>query len=649
MTYDKKVFFALQELLLSLDVEMWRAQFLARRMVRSFGEQSYLVLGAFRAAGWTFEEVYLMDQVSNQWRNAPQNILLLERLLRVIGLPKPHARRMAMESRLYSCQDFSEILLKVLAFRAVGISDGQIFKIAGHKPALFLTPMKSLEDWLAEMRLRKIEPRFCIQYLKPPRVESKLAPSPIPEYWQEFDLRTQTGEAQLAVIPTIVFPEPPTEKPKEAMVEAVVAEPEPPPPAPVPMVETDTPLGGPETHDFKKVCTPEPAETAPEPEPAPILAPTPLPPVMKPEIQKLPPLMTFKAFPSSLVPAVPIPATPPIAPKPAAVVAEDSPTEHDMISELYHLVFELIKLHDPEWLEQNRQAFIEANPWLDDTSSPTWEIIRIFKSWFDLRVSMAQTDPRLKFVVCILRNQNLPAKKRLGVLRIKRAVLKRRSDPFAREELKVLDQAIAHCQGLIDPEGHIAEYEKRIAEIERWNKRNAKKAGKVREAKRFRKELASLRERIVKTRRYGHPRAFIALEPEIAYLRLYTARSILEFDASGKNSRLLRHPEFLLQPFEDTNYGGDQGMRGFSVPPPAVLDMKAIQAKCTELRFRANELRRFTDVPWKKPYVNMVLEPSRSRFLDRLQAYLQKLGDEARLPSASRHKHRDKTAYSSLA
>ncbi|MBI5655168.1 hypothetical protein HZC53_05980 [Candidatus Uhrbacteria bacterium] len=662
MTYDRKEFIVLQDLLISLNEVMWRAQFMARRMTRSFGENAYLVFGAFLAAGWSFDDIYQLDQVSNQWRNAPHRVLLLEKLLRAIGLPELHARRLAMESRLYACRDYGEILHKVLIFRHLGLSDNELFRIAGYKPSIFLTPVDGIDTWLVETRLKKREPRFCVQYLKPPKSETKLAPEPVPEYWKEFDIRFHVPAnppiAANAPSPDQEVHGDPnrvrdadvpieTASAPSASVEKVISEQVPATAVPEAVESQPAPLP-----DETELATPMPVqvdESAQEPiAPPPALAPTPSPrvlasPIVEPKIPKLQPLKTFT--PPAPAPApVSRPPPPVVQPVVARIVpakTEEEQGGYDMISELYNLVMETLKLHDPDWFEKNRQAFVEANPWLNDTSSSTWEIIRILKSWFDLRVSMAQTDPRLDFVVCILRNQNLPAKKRLGKLRIKRAVLKRRDDPFTKDEIKALDRTIANLHDLLDPRERVSACESRIDELERRIKNDA-------DGTDTKRKIAHLRTRIAKAERYGNLHSFLELEPEIAYLRLYMARSILDYDKLKLKSGFLVHPEFLLHPFEDAIYGGDQGMRGFSIAPPTTLDMKTIQAKCTELRYRVNELRRYTDQPWKKPYVNMLCEPARTRFLERLQKHLRRLGEKAKRPNAARHRHRGRTAYSPL-
>lgn len=49
-----------------------------------------------------------------------------------------------------------------------------------------------------------------------------------------------------------------------------------------------------------------------------------------------------------------------------------------------------------------------------------------------------------------------------------------------------------------------------------------------------------------------------------------------------------------------------------------------MQAKLDELRYRANILRDKGLVPWRKPYVNMIIEPAQEKFLRRLEKFLER-------------------------
>jgi len=260
--------------------------------------------------------------------------------------------------------------------------------------------------------------------------------------------------------------------------------------------------------------------------------------------------------------------------------------------------------------------------------------------WFGLRGTISPNDPRLGFFASIIRNENLAAKSRLRELRIKAAALKKSGGKTAKSEARSLHTEIYRVQGLIHPEPLIQSALEDIAELKN-KKGNGKKAGR---------SIKKLQARIEKMRRFSALGSFLELEPEIAFLRLYTARSILEYDSPGHLKDFLCHPEFLLHPFEQVIYGSDVGDRRLSIPPPPTDDMRTVQAKCNELRFRANEIRRYTDKPWRKPYIDMLLEPSREKFLKRLERYLSGLSDEDKMLRAprTRYRRKGKSAYSTL-
>lgn len=127
-----------------------------------------------------------------------------------------------------------------------------------------------------------------------------------------------------------------------------------------------------------------------------------------------------------------------------------------------------------------------------------------------------------------------------------------------------------------------------------------------------------------KKRRLGTARpdlsSILKLEEEVVYFRMYTCRRILQREP-------MRWPEGLCYPWEQVLPFAPPRPLNFSIIPPPLTDEKLWIAKRDELRFRANLVRDHGWRPERKPFLLMLQEPTRKRFLKRFNRYLKLNGD----------------------
>lgn len=228
----------------------------------------------------------------------------------------------------------------------------------------------------------------------------------------------------------------------------------------------------------------------------------------------------------------------------------------------------ILKAVSAKWNDEDWAKFKAANPWVDSVTSNEAKVLDLLKGWLSLTRNAQGDNPRLRLLASILLDRNLPQESELRKLRIQLSVARR--GRFTDAKLSA------------------AKLEKKISKTE---------AG-----------LTGLR-------------GLLSVPVGVVYLRLYALRRILDFN------RLTKHPEMLLIPFEQVVPQSGLPVRGLSIPPPAEAHLDVLEAKAHELRYRANELAAATgsDNAWRrKPYIQMLLEPTRGRFLKRLQTHLKR-------------------------
>lgn len=539
----------------------WRAKLMANRLHRGFAADSMFVVKAFLRAGWTLDDVYMLDQISREWRKAPQNILLLEKMFLAFGMWENFARRLAMEPVLYSCRDIGEIGKKIHLFRSLGLTDKDIFDIGLRKPAVLFIPSDKIEAWHALALQEKKDPRFLVKRLKPLSASKSPDPLPIPESWKE----TMPGQSAPEAGRTAGAGSP-ADQPVIPAYTTDISSFEKEPDIPwLPQPDKPTAQAAP---GRPAEAIPEPASAAPAGAAGP--APLPSPPAVPPpsEVQPDASLPRAALRPPSLPhlhaeePAKPLKlvkagssSSPPERP-------DQPPEEGVNWTEAAKRVLSLVSR---KWEDGSWEKYRKQNPWIDETQGNQVKVLDLLRKWFSYPQGATADDPRVRFLGCFLLDRNLPREPELRRMRIRLAVAKRDRGKAGKPR--------------------IAKLERQVARLE--------------------KSTTGLR-------------GLLDIPVSVVYLRLYALRSVLKYN------RTEAHPEMLLLPFEQVIPQAECAARGLSIPPPDGSDVGDLEAKAQELRYRANELGAKDAVPWKKPYLNMLLEPTRARFQARLAAYLER-------------------------
>jgi hypothetical protein len=560
----------------------WRAKFMANRLYRGFAADAIFVVKAFLRAGWTLDDVYMLDQISREWRKAPQQVLLLEKMLLAFGLWENFARRLAMEPILYSCHDFAEIGTKIHLFRGLGLSDKDILDIGLRKPAVLLMPPDQIKAWHAQALQDNKNPRFVTKRLKPLPANKSPQPLPIPESWKEaavessepeppaavFDEESMTGFAILAPLRDVLQ----LPAPAPSVAAPMSAKHEPTPPI-TPKAENSEP---PELTEELAAPSPKVELTAvvpkmlagrvPESDMAKVETTTVC--ASKPALPMLNPSF---ADGQSVTHSLPEPPddedveAPVFAPE---TTSPDAP-EDDSLGWL-GLAKKILSNALTDWDNDDWRIYSTNHPWVLLSNCAEIQAMRLLAAWFDISRLHKPGDPKSIFLASFMLGRNLPQEHQNRKRRIKISVLKRKQ---------------TKAKGIIAYEirKNIRRLEKTIATVEKQAP-----------------ELYHL----------------LSLPTEIIYLRLYALRSILQ------HKTLLRHPEAVLLPFERVQTDATQTPRRLSIPPPDGSDIAQLQAKAQELRFRAHQIESFGQEPWRQPYLDMLLEPTRAKFLQRLEKFV---------------------------
>jgi hypothetical protein len=572
----------------SLGEPSWRAKLMANRLHRGFAHDAVSVIHAFLRSAWTLDDIYMLEQISREWRKAPQQVLLLEKMLLAFGLWKNFARRLAMEPILYSCHDFGEIGIKIHLFRSLGLSDKDILDIGLRKPAVLLMPPDQIETWHAQALQDKKDPRFVTKRLKPRPASKSPQPLPIPESWKEA-----AGGLPEPEPPAAVFGEesltgfailgPLRDELHLLATEPSVAAPMPTEPEPAPTVNPKT--ESPEPPE----PTEERAETSPKVELLAAVPERPAAPVPEPDTAEA---ETATAYVSD--PAPPMLDLSFADEQSAADSLQEPPDEEDIEEPVF--APEIDTLDEPEddslgwlglakkilgdaltdWGNDDWRIYSKAHPWVLLSDCAEIRAMRLLAAWFDISRLRKPGDPKSIFLASFMLGRNLPQEHQNRKRRIRISVLKRR-------------QAKAKGSVAYGIRKEIRRLEKTIATVEKQAP-----------------ELYRL----------------LRLPTEIIYLRLYALRSILQ------HKTMLRHPEALLLPFERVQTDATQTARRLSIPPPDGSDIAQLQAKAQELRFRANQVESYDKEPWRKPYLDMLLEPTRAKFLRRLEKFVARKKQE---------------------
>ncbi len=244
----------------------------------------------------------------------------------------------------------------------------------------------------------------------------------------------------------------------------------------------------------------------------------------------------------------------------------------------------------PDWNERKWAVWLKINPRIDETCQQTRNLDQILR-WVRFFGNTVPCDRRTRLIASVLLNRNLPLEIRERKRKLKLAVLKR-SDPVA-YALRILFK----------------------------NKKARPRAG-----------LSSILE-----------------IPEMAlYLRFYALRRVLECEPMSR-------PELLCLPFEQVLAQKSGSTRCLSILPPTMTGQDAsretldeMQAKLDEIRFRTNTVRDKGMIPWRKPYINMILEPTQEKFLKRLNSYLKKHGSKIDSSPKFRRNKQPVTPFSPL-
>lgn len=583
----------------------WRAKLMANRLCRGFAADATFVIKAFLRAGWLLDDIYMLDQISREWRKAPQQVLLLEKMLLAFGLWDNHARRLAMEPALYACRDFGEIGEKIHLFRSLGFSDKGVLDIGLRKPAILLMPAAQIKAWHTKAVAENKDPRFVVKRLKPLQGNKSPEPLPIPESWKQVD-----------AYPEVAVPASPASDFREESITgfAILAPvrgelhrllPEPSVEMPMPETFEPAPKDGDKTQDDDAAVHLEPsAQTAP-PEVEPQQADAQDPPDENEGHQPTVGLSAEtedsgvseaasepKASPDTFDLSFADEAIDPDSlmdepddddaddPEPARTIAERDADDDDNVGWL-GLAKKILGDALPDWSDDDWRLYCKAHPWVLLSDCPEIRAMRLLAAWFDVSRLRKPGDPKSIFLASFMLGRNLPQEPEVRKRRLKLAVLKRK-----------LPQA----------KGSVAyEIRQEIQHLEKLNATTDKQAPAL-----YR---------------------FLELPAEVIYLRLYTLRSIIQ------HRTVQKHPEALLLPFESVQPDVGQVSRRLSIPPPNGSDMAVLQAKSQELRFRANQVESYGQNPWRKPFINMLLEPTRAGFLRRLERYMAKVkqGEDFRL------------------
>ncbi len=692
----------LKAFMLGRGAENWRANFLAHRLTRAFGESAFGVIGAFLVAAWSLDDIYMLDISSPRWRKDPRRVLQTEQVLLEIGFVPIIARRLSWQYAIYST-DAQVVRSAVQAYLDIGLRHNVLYERASRYPDILTLSEDEIRIWREKTASDPRPLEWRIKCL-PRRRYADFVLEAVETDWSTTDIRVIYADEVATLVGQLAQTEEPrrrrrrpTKPPQADTVLLPVASTEPPaeeeviPPEPNVAEEMEAEIAStdearsptddlqtdaeptteetdgpstegeipPSTSDAEDVGSPAGTTHADDSDVAACTSPVPIEPAADAtpslEAEELTDEEPAKPVQEVIPDIVPSGDIQDIAALADLISDEpddtdeaddaDSPGASDDIdpepaSILLDALRKALQAHDPSWFERHWKEFLAANPWLNQDYDKAWECVELLMRWFDLRGTTSPHDPRLGFFASFVRNENFPAKKRLRELRIKAATLKRSTRKTAAFEARHLDTEIYRALGLIEPQPLIAELEREIAAL-RKKRNNGTKTQRT---------IEKLWARIDRMRRFSALGSFLRLEPEIAFIRLYAARSILEYDSQKHLDDFFGHPEFLLNPFERVAYGSDVGNRGFSIPPPAMDDIRTIQAKCNELRYRANEIRRYTDKPWKKPYIDMLLEPSREKFLKRLERYLANLSEKEKLLRVPRARHRRKgrSVYSTL-
>ncbi|MDQ7814920.1 MAG: hypothetical protein RDU25_03910 [Patescibacteria group bacterium] len=614
--------------------ESWRAKFLSHRMVRAFDESAFGVIGAFLLAEWSFTDIYMLDQVGNRWRNDPRRPLQLEKLLLELDFFPIVARRLSWQYAIY-CSEPEIVRTAVQTFLDLGLRHNVLYEHTMRRPYTLALSREEILAW-QKAETDGVWPLERKMSRLPCKRLAEFNLEPVSIDWSATDIRLLFPE-EIAALPETKLPPPDEEKPRARHK------------------PNRTIIDRPAVPIDEDVLAVPPKKEEPTVDAASLYAPS------DEESTAAQPLIpdeeeggSARFVDEEYVAACDTSDLADESDDPTSTTDSALFDDLEMVNVLKREVPQWLEAHDPEWFRSKWETHRKNNAWLDDNLSPVWEIILLLKRWFDLHAAPSGEDPRLAFVSSLLRNENLPAQKRLRELRLKSSVLNRmlqasqnknsKQDKDAKalaRELKLVKKQLVREQKLVDPAAFVHDLHVEAQSVSRRKK----------DRDTIDEELARLKALSDRLECFANPGSFLHLEPEVAFLRLYMARSILEYDAPGSRQDFLLHPEFLLHPFEQIVIAQGIDARGLSIPPPPSIDMQAIQKKCTELRFRVNEVKRYTEEPWKKPYIDMLLEPSREKFMKRLARYLSGLSEQEKLIRAprARRSRRKRTAFSTLA
>jgi len=189
--------------------ESWRANFLANKLTKAFGESAFGVIGAYLSAEWSFIDIYMLDQICTKWRKDPRRPLQLERLLLELGFFPVIARKLSWQYAIY-CTDHDRLRSAVQTLLKLGIRHNALFEHLMRHPDSLALPQESILSWSRNV-VREGKPlEWRLNRL--PRIRmAEFNLEPVESDWNATDIRVIYADEIATIDPTSP---PPTEAPK---------------------------------------------------------------------------------------------------------------------------------------------------------------------------------------------------------------------------------------------------------------------------------------------------------------------------------------------------------------------------------------------------------------------------------------------------
>jgi|GEM_PF-3184276 len=559
----------------TLGAPSWLAKHLALRMNNAFGCGAKALIDGFLQQGWSVSELYWLDQWDKSWRQNPQQVFQMERALLDLGMAIEFTRRLIIERPPLRAMELPDLVAILRTMRGMGFTDSEIFSLSRHYFRYFRIKPEAFQAIYDEAQRKR--KGVLWQPKAPAQLRSVLpdVPEMLPQRPDEPAEIPAPSEPPMATEPFSGQPAAADEIPPEVIVSPQDIS-----------VTADSPP------DAATLSEPVPVAQIAVDETGMVIGTMPFPkppdvPPTAPPPAKEPPAVTTARTELKRVSSIPFPPRVPVAaapvfplkrePLPAPYVPEDN------VKNWKELGKAIMRAAFPDDFDRVWRKFLRENPWID-TKGAEAKILEHLFTWIPFGQTLPPGDQRALFFASLLLNRNLPAQKRGAERRRGKERLKRENPG-----LHKLNEALAR----------------------------AKKAKNGKNGLPAPSDLSSV----------------LKLEEEVVYFRMYACRRILE------QHDPLQYPEGLCYPWEQVIPYAPPLPRNFSIPPPPLTDERLWIAKRDELRFRVNYLRDLGWRPERKPFLLMIQEPTREKFLKRLNRYLKKENPEKdRRPRFRRNK-----------